>query len=258
MEESIDTAHLQELLEQFRAGALNLDTALARLRNLPYQDLGFAKVDHHRELRKGFPEVIYGQGKSPEQIVSIAQALLQGSPSLLVTRADPEASERLRREIPDAVYHDTAKTIVVDRRETPVTVPGVVIVTAGTADIPVAEEAAITSELMGCGVEKLFDVGVAGIHRLLDHLSTLRAARVIVAVAGMEGALPSVVGGLVGVPVIGVPTSMGYGTNFQGVAPLLTMLNSCAPGVCVVNIDNGFGAGYLAALINRAGSEGVS
>lgn len=223
------------------------------MRSLPYEDLEFAKVDHHRAIRQGFPEVIFGQGKTPEQVASIGEALLKQSDRLLVTRASQEAFNALKAKAPDAQYDDVARTIAVDRREADSvkTTPGVLIVCAGTADLPVAYEAAVTAELMDSQVERVFDVGVAGIHRLLAQIPTLQKARVVVAVAGMEGALPSVVGGLVQVPVIAVPTSVGYGASFDGLAALLAMLNSCATGIGVVNIDNGFGAGYLAALINR-------
>ena len=246
------------MFDDFKDGRLTADQAVARLRAMPYQDLGFARVDHHRALRKGFPEVVYGEGKPPGQVVKLAAALLEESDTLLVTRASPEVFSAVSAAIPDAVYDETARTIVVDRRDSRELLPGVVIVSGGTSDAPVAEEAAITAELMDCRVERLLDVGVAGIHRLFARLDVLLNARAVVAVAGMEGALPSVVGGLVKAPVIAVPTSVGYGASFGGVAPLLAMLNSCAPGVSVVNIDNGFGAGYLAAMIVRAGSAGPS
>ena len=225
---------------------------------MPYRDLGFAKVDHHRALRKGFPEVVYGQGKTPEQVASLAAALLEGTDTLLVTRVSPEVFATVEAQIPDAAYDELARTIVVDRREKRELVPGVVIASGGTSDGPVAQEAAVTAELMGCQVERVLDVGVAGIHRLFDKLDVLQGARVVVAIAGMEGALPSVIGGLVKAPVIAVPTSVGYGASFGGIAALLAMLNSCAPGVCVVNIDNGFGAGYLAAVIARSAHGAVS
>ena len=225
------------------------------MNRLPFQDLGFAKVDHHRALRKGFPEVVFGQGKSPEQVSELSKALLGSSDRLLVTRTSQEAFDLLKEHAPDAVYDETARTIVVDRRDDVQQVDGVVVATGGTSDLPVAEEAAITAELMGCRVERAFDIGVAGLHRLLSSLDVVQNARVIVAVAGMEGALPSVVGGLVSAPVIAVPTSVGYGANFEGLAALLAMLNSCAPGVAVVNIDNGFGAGYLAAQIALSASD---
>ena len=243
------------MLEQFRGGEVSLEEMMSQLKALPYQDLGFAKIDHHRELRKGFPEVIFGQGKTPEQIATIAEALLENSDRLLVTRVDPDVAEQVQQRVPDVSYSPTARVIVVDRRNDPPQMPGVVLVSGGTADLPVAEEATLTAELMDCQVERIFDVGIAGVHRLLDHLPSLQQARVIVAVAGMDGALPSLVAGLVEAPVIAVPTSVGYGASFQGIAPLLTMLNSCAPGVSVVNIDNGFGAGYLAALINKSSAQ---
>ncbi len=217
---------------------------------LPYEDVGFAKIDHHRALRDSLPEVVLGQGKSPEQVAEIARRLAERAGRVLVTRADRACFEAVRAALPDATYHETARAITLDRRPEPKQ-PGVTVLCAGTADLPVAEEAAVTAELMGSAVERVNDVGVAGLHRLLDHLPALRDARALVAVAGMEGALPSVVAGLVAVPVIAVPTSVGYGASFGGIAPLLAMLNACAAGVAVVNIDNGFGAGYLAAVINR-------
>ena len=224
---------------------------MMELRDFPYQDLDFAKVDHDRAVRRGFPEVVFGQGKTPQQIVSISEALLRHSDVLLVTRADEEAYAAVLANISDAQYDRTARVVIVDRRVQKQPTPGVLVLCAGTSDLPVATEAAITAELMGCGVERIADVGVAGIQRLLDQRDALERAKVIVVVAGMEGALPSVVGGLVKAPVIAVPTSIGYGASYQGLAALLAMLNSCVPGIGVVNIDNGFGAGYLAALINR-------
>ena len=217
---------------------------------MPYEDIGFAKVDHHRSLRDWVPEVILGQGKSPAQIVAIAQTLLGRSDRLLITRLEPEAARAVLEAVPDARHHEAARCITVER----VAVPrqdGIAVLCAGTADLPVAEEAAVTAEIIGNDVKRMYDVGVAGLHRLLDQLPALLEARALVVVAGMEGALPSVVAGLVSAPVIAVPTSVGYGASFQGLAPLLSMLNSCAAGVGVVNIDNGFGAGYLAASINR-------
>ena len=245
----IDKARLRELLEDFRHGRLSADDAVTQLSSLSYQDLGFAKVDHHREFRKGFPEVVYGEGKTPEQVATLAATVLERSDRLLVTRAASEAFAAVKAKVTDAAYDPTARTIVVDRRESRGQIPGVVVASGGTSDLPVAYEAAITAELMDCEVERVFDVGVAGLHRLVDSLPVLREAKVVVAIAGMEGALPSVIGGLVAAPVIAVPTSVGYGASFGGVAALLAMLNSCAPGVSVVNIDNGFGAGYLAAQI---------
>ena len=211
--------------------------------------MGFAKVDHHRTVRKGFPEVVFGQGKTPAQVAKIASALLEHSERLLVTKTTHEAWYAVRRAVPDASFDETARAIIVDRRATPDPVPGVAVASAGTSDLSVAEEAAVTAELMGCRVERVVDVGVAGIHRLFAEMPRIGRARVVVVVAGMEGALPSVVGGLVRAPVIAVPTSVGYGASFDGLAALLAMLNSCAPGVSVVNIDNGFGAGYLAGMI---------
>ena len=225
--------------------------ALNKLRILPYENLGFAKLDHHRDLRTGFPEVIYAPGKTSDQLIKIAQKMVESSSKVLITRASYEAYEMIQNVLPEASYSELAQTIILkhDERQP---VPGILIVAAGTADLPVAEEAAITAELMGNSVERLWDVGVAGVHRLLEHLSLLHKANVIVAVAGMEGALPSLVGGLVSAPVIAVPTSVGYGASFQGLAALLAMLNACSPGIAVVNIDNGFGAGYMASAINMS------
>lgn len=252
---SIDDARLRELLIALQTGTLSIDETLERLRRFPYEDLGFAAVDHHRALRKGFPEVILGQGKTDEQIIAIAEGLLGQGDRMLVTRVDASTYAALKERIPDAVYHATARAISVNRHDEP-PLAGVAVVCAGTSDLAVAEEAAVTAELVGSQAERIYDVGVAGLHRLLDHLAVLQESKAVVAVAGMEGALPSVVGGLVAAPVIAVPTSMGYGASFQGVAPLLAMLNSCVPGVAVVNIDNGFGAGYLAAMINRLAWQG--
>ena len=235
-------------------GQLDVEEALNRLRILPYEDLDFAKLDHHRDLRTGFPEVIYAPGKTPDQLIQIAQSMAKSSSRVLITRADPETYAIIREVLPEADYSELARTIVLKRDEEAQPMPGVLVVAAGTADLPVAEEAAITAELMGNGVERLWDVGVAGVHRLLEHLSMLQKARVVVAVAGMEGALPSLIGGLVSAPVIAVPTSVGYGASFQGLAALLAMLNACSPGIAVVNIDNGFGAGYMAGAINRSAS----
>ncbi len=242
---------MRSLLEELLRGRATADEVVARLAAAPYEDLGFARVDHHRELRTGFPEVVFGQGKTPEQIAKLAVSLLARSDRLLVTKAEPHAYEAVRERVDDARYDEQARTIVVDRSGARERVGGVVVASAGTSDLPVAREAAVTAEAMGCEVTELNDVGVAGLHRLLEHLPTLQSARVVVAVAGMEGALPSVVGGLALAPVIAVPTSVGYGASYGGIAALLAMLNSCAPGVAVVNIDNGFGAGYLAAVIAR-------
>jgi len=234
-----------------KSGEVGIEEALSQLRTLPYEDLGFAKVDHHRALRQGLPEVVFGCGKTTEQIVAISECLLAQSDRLLVTRVDEDCFASVRARLPDAAYNSTAKAIIVNRAKKAPSRVGVSVLCGGTADLPVAEEAVVTAELMDSKVERIYDVGVAGIHRLLDHIPRLLEAKVIVAVAGMEGALASVVSGLVSVPVIAVPTSVGYGASFGGLAPLLAMLNSCSPGVSVVNIDNGFGAGYLAGLINR-------
>lgn len=243
--------HLKKLLLEFKAGELGLDQALERLRHLPFEDLGYANVDHHRALRQGFPEVIFGQGKTPEQVAGIAARLLERGGNLLVTRTNLEAFALVKAVAPDAEFHASCRAISV-RRDREVRGRGtVMVVTAGTSDIPVADEAALTAEIMGNRVERLFDVGVAGIHRVLSRRELLQSAKVIVCVAGMEGALPSVVGGLVAVPVIAVPTSIGYGASFNGIAALLGMLNSCSSNVTVVNIDNGFGGGFVASLINR-------
>ena len=234
----VDTAKAAELLT-------------AALREQPFQDLGFAKVDHHRSIRQGFPEVILGLGKSPEQVATISKEIIQRGSPLLVTRADEAAARAVRAVVPEAEYHELARCITVKRDIT----PGkgtIAICSAGTSDVPVAEEAAITAEILGNTVDRVYDVGVAGIHRVLAHRSRIESARVVIVVAGMEGALPSVVAGMVGVPVIGVPTSIGYGASFGGVAALLGMLNSCANGVSVVNIDNGYGAGCIASMINHS------
>ncbi|TAK27190.1 MAG: nickel pincer cofactor biosynthesis protein LarB [Chloroflexota bacterium] len=247
---------LRRLLAGVKDGSLSPDDAFDQLKLLPYDDHGFAKIDHHRAVRKGFGEVVFCQGKTPEQVATILERLSASGSPTLATRADPETFAVVRRSIPDAVYHEQARCIVVGQSKRPEHGPCVLVVTAGTADIPVAEEAAITADVMGSRVDRLYDVGVAGLHRLLDNRGRLLTANVIVAVAGMEGALPSVLGGMAEQPIIAVPTSVGYGASFHGLSALLTMLNTCAPGVAVVNIDNGFGAGYLAAVINQMGLRG--
>ncbi len=248
----MQTEKLKILLENVRSGQLDVASALTDLRNLPYENLGgFATLDHHRALRSGFPEVVFGQGKQPEQVVAIARRLAERSDKVLVTRVDPAMAEVVRAQMPELIYHSLPRLLVLDRSAPGEKRPGILVVTAGTADMPVAEEAAMTAELMDNVVERMYDVGVAGIHRLLSQVERLWQARVIIVVAGMDGALPSVVGGLVSAPVVAVPTSVGYGASFNGLAALLTMLNSCATGVGVVNIDNGFGAGFLASNINR-------
>jgi pyridinium-3,5-biscarboxylic acid mononucleotide synthase len=255
----MDVARLRQLLERVQDGSVPIDDALSALKSLPYEDLGFAKVDHHRALRNGFPEVIYCPSKTTEHILGILDRLTARSPKILATRASTEVAARVKDQFPRAVYHELARILVVPGVEEEETVAPrtpthgtVLVVSAGTADLPVAEEAAITAAEMGSPVERLYDVGVAGIHRLLNNQDRLFAANVLVVVAGMEGALPSVIGGLVARPVVAVPTSVGYGANFNGLSALLTMLNSCATGIGVVNIDNGFGGGYLAHLINQA------
>jgi NCAIR mutase (PurE)-related protein len=248
----MDRERLAELLDAVRRGACPVDEALERLRSLPYEDLGFARLDHHRTIRTGFPEVVFGQGKTPEQVVAIAERLAATGGNVLVTRLAPEVASHLLAAVPGFEYHALPRLAVrrlrpVDREDAGT----VLVVSAGTADMPVAEEAAVSAELMGNPVERLYDVGVSGLHRLLADRQRLWDAGVLIVVAGMEGALPSVVGGLVDRPVIAVPTSVGYGTSMQGLAALLAMLNTCAAGVTVVNIDNGFGAAAAAARINR-------
>ncbi|MBI5524263.1 MAG: nickel pincer cofactor biosynthesis protein LarB [Desulfarculus sp.] len=245
---------LKKLLDEVAAGQTKPSQALHRLKSLPYEDLGFARVDHHRALRQGFPEVIYGQGKTPAQIVSIAQALLTQGAAVLVTRVEAAKAKAVRAKMPQLTYHAQARVLTQPAREAPRPGRGLIaVVAAGTSDLPVAEEAVLTARLMGSTVETVYDVGVSGLHRLLASRPVLDRASVFVVVAGMEGALPSVVAGMVDKPVIAVPTSVGYGTAFGGLAALLGMLNSCAPGLSVVNIDNGFGAGYLAGMIDHLG-----
>jgi NCAIR mutase (PurE)-related protein len=251
----MNRAQLAQLLANIAAGTVTPEEGLVQLRFLPYEDLGFARVDHHRSLRQGIPEVIYGEGKTVEQIRLIAERMLNQHSDVLATRLSPQAAEALLSLAPQAEYNAIARTVVVRQHARPGTEGVVLVVAAGTSDLPVAEEAAVTAQALGSTVQTVYDVGVAGLHRLLDKHAILAAARVIVVVAGMEGALPSVVGGLVDKPVIAVPTSVGYGAHFHGLAPLLAMLNSCASGVAVVNIDNGFGAGYMAHTINLIGEK---
>lgn len=243
---------LERLLKNVKAGRVSIDKALAQLKSLPFEDMGHSKVDHHRSLRKGFPEVIWGEGKTADQILAIMKGLKQKGQNILLTRLEEKKAKAIQRVFPKSCYYPLSNVLTLHTH--PVKVEGkgtILVITAGTSDISVAEEAAITAEMMGNRVETLYDVGVAGIHRLLSQKKRLDEARVLVVVAGMEGALPSVVGGLVDKPVIAVPTSIGYGASFGGIAALLAMLNSCASGVAVVNINNGFGAGYIASLINR-------
>ncbi|MCC6454272.1 MAG: nickel pincer cofactor biosynthesis protein LarB [Caldilineaceae bacterium] len=247
----MDQQEVRALLERVARGDESIDGAVAALRSLPYEDLGFATLDHHRTLRWGFPEVIFCSGKTPEQVAGIASRLAERGPRLLGTRASREQFEAARVHLPDLHYHELSRCLWLDRDADAPRHAGVVLVAAGTSDLPVLEEAALTLDLMGHAPHRIVDVGVAGLHRLLPHIPTMQSANVVVVAAGMEGALVSVVGGLTDAPVIAVPTSVGYGANFGGVAALLAMLNSCASGVAVVNIDNGYGAGHMAALINQ-------
>jgi len=248
----MDTDRLVELLEGVRKGEVSVNGALKKLNHLPYEDLGFAKVDHHRSLRQGFPEVVLGESKSVEAIAAITRAMQKKGTNVLITRLSPEKMMALKKNSKGLQYHQEARAATWKSKPIPNRGRGtVLVVCAGTSDIPVAKEAALTSEMMGNQVEQLHDVGVAGIHRLLENRERLLAASVLIVVAGMEGALPSVVAGMVDKPVIAVPTSVGYGASFHGLSALLGMLNSCAAGVTVVNIDNGFGAGFAASLINR-------
>ena len=249
----MDQNAIRALLEGVSDGKISIESAMTQLKTEPFQDLGFAKVDHHRALRQGIAEVIYGAGKTPEQIFSIARAMLEhGQSTILITRLEQPAADTIGLELP-LTYHKLGRVGIIGELPKPNGAGKVIIATGGTSDLPVAEEAALTAEALGNEVLRLYDVGVAGLHRLLAHSADLASARVVVAIAGMEGALASVIGGLVDCPVIAVPTSVGYGAAFGGLAALLSMLNSCASGVSVVNIDNGFGAGYLASMINHIG-----
>jgi NCAIR mutase (PurE)-related protein len=246
----MDPERLRKILGSVERGEITSDAALEKLRTLSFEDLGFAKIDHHRSLRRGFPEVIFGPGKTPSQIAAIASRLAAHDQIVLVTRTTEQAYRAVRAEHPEARWHEKAAAITLGQTP-PGTSGNASVLSAGTSDIPVAEEAAITAELMGASVTRLYDVGVAGLHRLLEHLDVLSASDVLVVVAGMDGALPSVVSGLTRGPVVAVPTSVGYGAAFSGLSALLAMLNGCSPGVAVVNIDNGFGAGYLAGILCR-------
>ncbi len=247
----MDASALKSMLEQVRDGEIGIDDAMARMRHMPFEDLGFAKVDHHRAIRHGMPEVIFGKGKAPEHLLAIATKVLERSSNLLSTRTEPRTAEMVVARFPEAEYFPMSGVLRVWRDKTIHGKGKIAIVCAGTSDIPVAEEAQLTAEVMGNEIDLIHDIGVAGIHRLMANRDRLHSARVAVVCAGMEGALPSAVGGLVGCPVIAVPTSVGYGASFNGLAALLGMLNSCASNVTVVNIDNGFGGGYVASLINR-------
>jgi pyridinium-3,5-biscarboxylic acid mononucleotide synthase len=247
----MNTKTLKTILERVRAGRMAPDEALRRLKTLPYEDLGFAKIDNHRQLRRGFPEVIFGEGKSVAQIVAIMGRVASKKQPVLVTRVDAGVYRQVKRRHGRAKYHPQARAITLDPPGRKRLRPGILVLAAGTSDLPAAEEAAVTAEILGNEVVRIYDVGIAGLHRLLDHKEELHRARVIIVVAGMEGALPSIVASLVDVPVIGVPTSVGYGTGIKGIAALMGMLNTCASGLLVVNIDNGFGAGYAASTMNR-------
>ena len=247
----VNAESIRKLFQQVRQGELSADDAVNRLRHLPFEDLGFAKVDHHRALRNGMPEIILGEGKTPAQVAGIFSRLARHGGNVLATRATQKQFHAVKNKVRGVEYRELARAIVLQKDPAKYGKGVIAVVSAGTSDIPVAEEAVVTAELMGNEVQHLYDVGVAGIHRLLANRESLTKARVVIVCAGMEGALPSVVGGLVGVPVIAVPTSVGYGASFKGMAALLGMLNSCASNVSVVNIDNGFGAGYVASLINR-------
>ena len=242
---------LLRLMNDVREGRVAPDDAVARLKTLPYEDLGFAKIDHHRALRRGVPEVVFGAGKTPEQIVAIVGRMAARGQGVLVTRASAQAHAALRAEFPAVRYEAAAHCLMLDGSSKPALAGRIAVVCAGTSDLPVAEEAAVTAEFFGASVNRVYDAGVAGLHRLLENMAHIREAEVVIAVAGMEGALPSVVAGLVEAPVIAVPTSIGYGASFGGLAALLAMLTACASGIGVVNIDNGFGAAYLAASILR-------
>jgi hypothetical protein len=242
---------IKKILQDFKDGKSSIDVAMDQLRDLPFEEAGFAKIDHHRELRTGYPEVILCSGKTPEQVLKIMAMMYDKKNNILATRATPELFNLVHKQFPECTYNEAARAMVIELKKIDPPDSYISIVTAGTADIPVAEEAAVTAEIFGNRVERIYDVGVAGIHRLYQRIDIIRGGKVIIAIAGMEGALASVLGGLVNKPIIAVPTSIGYGASFQGLAALLTMLNSCSAGISVVNIDNGFGAGYMASMINK-------
>ncbi len=243
---------IKKIMNDIKSKKINVDKAIKKLRFLPFEDLGYAKVDHHRALRKGFPEVIYCQNKTKKQVVGIAKRLAKNNSVILATRATEEMFKEVKKHIKIAQYNEKSKTIIINKNKKNQLKKGkILVISAGTSDIPIAEEAAVVAESMGNSVERLYDVGVAGLHRLLNNKVKIEGANVLVVVAGMDGVLPSVVSGIFGKPIIAVPTSVGYGASFKGIAPLLTMLNSCSPGIVVANIDNGFGAGYFASLINK-------
>ncbi|MDG5768085.1 nickel pincer cofactor biosynthesis protein LarB [Balneolales bacterium ANBcel1] len=247
---------LETLLNSVRKGEVKIEDAIEKISDLPFRELGYAKIDHHRELRTGYPEIVFGQGKTREQIAGIVRSLHTSGSNVLVTRTGPEPHQDILEFCAHAEYHPEARCITIRNRDPQLTETTIGVITAGTSDIPVAEEAAVTAEIFDNRVHRIYDVGVAGIHRLFERLDTIRQARVLIVIAGMEGALPSVVGGLVDKPVIAVPTSIGYGANFGGISALLGMLTSCASGISVVNIDNGFGAAYQASMINSIGTRG--
>lgn len=247
----MNALELEKILKGISNGSVSVDEAMDKLRNFPYSDLGFARIDHHRELRTGYPEIVYCAGKTNEQVRAIFSAMQEHENNIIGTRAGKELFEYISPFFPAAIYHDVARIISLQRKALVPPATRIAVITAGTSDIPVAEEAAVTAELLGNNVLRIYDAGVAGIHRLVDKLPEIRGCKVAVVIAGMEGALASVVGGLVNMPVIAVPTSIGYGASFQGISALLAMLTSCAAGVTVVNIDNGFGAGFSASRINR-------
>ena len=247
----MDNKHLMDILSDVASGAMKPEDAIEKLKNLPFEDLGFANIDHHRNLRTGYPETVFCQGKTSARIAGIMEKLAENNDNIIGTRASREDFEAVKEVAPEAVYYEDARLIVINRAPARVTDKKIAVISAGTADIPVAEEAAVTAETLGNPVDRIYDIGVAGIHRLFANLGRIREANVVIVVAGMEGALASVIGGIVDKPVIAVPTSVGYGANFGGLSALLSMLNSCANGVGIVNIDNGFGAGHLASSINR-------
>ncbi len=242
---------MKKILQDYKNGKISLSEVLDKLKNLPYEDLGFAKIDNHRLLRKGFPETVFCPGKTIDQIIKIVETMSNKNHNILLTKAEKKVFKAVKKKFADSEYNEVAKMIIIRKEKKKPSKGNILIITAGTSDIPIAEEAFVTAELMGNKVEKVYDVGVAGVHRLFDIKDKIFNANVVIVVAGMEGALASIVGGLTSKPVIAVPTSIGYGASFKGIAPLLTMMNSCAEGVVVVNIDNGFGAGYFASLINR-------
>ena len=242
---------IKKIMNGVRDKEISVDDAVRKLKFLPFEDLGFVKIDHHRALRKGFPEVVFCQSKSAKQVVEIVNRLAKNNSAVLATRATGEMFKQVKKHAKNARYNKKSKTIVINKKNQKINIGKILVLTAGTSDISVAEEAAVVAEAMGNRVERIYDVGVAGLHRLLSNKEKIESANVLVVVAGMDGVLPSVVSGVFGKPIIAVPTSVGYGASFKGIAPLLTMLNSCSPGVVVVNIDNGFGAGYFASMINK-------